>query len=110
LPLLWLCVRPVGEPGGFFRTELQLSGVYLLKGLDCSYCVIFGICYEIGLLSKKIELDTENYCYTVPLSPYPNNFYTTSAGWWGREEVETLLKVSCKKVYVYNGIPSFLIF
>jgi hypothetical protein len=26
--------RVVGDPGGFFRIELQLPGVCLLKGLD----------------------------------------------------------------------------
>ena len=64
--------RLVGEPGGFFRIELQLPGVCVLKGLDCScwfvpgiclprglLCscwVVFGVCYGTELLSKKIKL------------------------------------------------------
>ena len=36
LALMWPCLRLVGKPDGFFGIKLQLPGICLLKGLDCS--------------------------------------------------------------------------
>ena len=76
----------MGEPGGFFRVELQLPGVCLLKGLDCSWwfvpgvclprglvcscCwVIFGVCYWTELLPKKIKLAPKELLLNRSTSP-----------------------------------------
>ena len=90
LQLLQPPLRPRGDPGSFFRIELQLPGVCLLKGLDCScwfvpgvslprgmICsclIIFGVCYGNELLSKKIKFVPKELLLIRSTSPYPNNF------------------------------------
>jgi hypothetical protein len=91
LVLLWPYLKPVGKPGDFFRIKLQLPGVCLLKGLDCSWwfvpgvclprglvcscCwVIFGVCYWTELLPKKIKLAPKELLLNRSTSPYSSNF------------------------------------
>lgn len=42
--------QAIDEPGDFFRIELQLSGVCLLKGLDWSCRFVPGVCLPTGLV------------------------------------------------------------
>jgi hypothetical protein len=57
LSFLWPCLRQVGKPGSFFRIELQLPGVCLLKGLGCSCWFVPGVC-----LLKALDCS----CWFVP--------------------------------------------
>jgi len=84
------CLRPADEPGGFFRIELQLPGVCLLKGLDCSCWFMSGVCLPRGPVCscwsclvfatglncclRRSSLPPKSYSWTDPLPPYPNKF------------------------------------
>jgi hypothetical protein len=83
LLILWPRLRQVGEPGGFFRVELQLPGVCLMKGLDCSCWFMPGVCLPRGLVCaaklclmfanglnccpRSLSSLPKNYCWTGPL-------------------------------------------
>jgi hypothetical protein len=67
---------------------------------------VFGVCYGTDLLTKKMELTPKELLLNRSTSPILF-YFTTSAGWWARGEVEPLLKVGCK-IFMPTMVPKYI--